>query len=456
MRWHLVGLQEWERSREASCPRSVTFQHTNNCRSLLLPSWLGPAHREYRCPSIDILTCSSKSTQYYTLTHYAVPLSAAGFDGKQSALVAACLAALLTLTSGEHLTLRVQAHADRSMCRLASHAFVKPLSELAAYHAGGGVIPRDTNSSTATEFIRSLAGIETPDLASLIKPEALDTCDFIQVVHMPNGPRRQGVIMKVATRQYVEYAWENYVWHLVTAIGYSLQHNYDLLIYNQLEELPAGRPPHFSKILGAQNALFEMHYNWVFWTDLDAWSSPGSSVSLAHLLQGPESLIMQGEQDLCAAMMLFKRTEATMDFLREYWDEGAKGCCAEHPFDQRGMLRVLGRRLAVESGNNRTMPADDILLWPKNIWPLPFRSNFVKFVEFDPEWPSVQMHSALGFWAGSIDRQRPALLYHHGHGRVHLLGELGIMQRLVLDLIGWEPTFSRAHSACPGCMPGSL
>jgi len=222
--------------------------------------------------------------------------------------------------------------------------------------------------------------------------------------------------------------------------------------YHAIQQLLVGDPEHgHPPLLDA-----------VLVSDLDTLHNltPSPDVSLDRLMaQLPpgKSIVVQAEYDLCACVLVFRRTE----FLRNKWlpaylRECDAGYCVRHSYDQLAFYAILfdtlngahGRHLdgnvCRHVGRSRCQidtfpdlddPAVATLDWPE-----------FAFVPQTGTAEAPQLQSCMGLW-GRCDHN-PALVYHYGHTNYAKRGRAETVQQLAKAVHAQRCKRNPARSEC--------
>lgn len=116
--------------------------------------------------------------------------------------------------------------------------------------------------------------------------------------------------------------------NLYTMWRYASSNNYGLELYVHNTTLPANVPPYFVKLWGVRQ-LFDTGYSYVLGLDWDIYISPHTAppLSLFYSEYPDAALLLQGEFNFCAGVLLWRNSPAAHRILDEWWQMALTGCC---------------------------------------------------------------------------------------------------------------------------------
>lgn len=218
-------------------------------------------------------------------------------------------------------------------------------------------------------------------------------------------------LLKAGTDGY----WKQFKLSLLSAELFAQQHGLPFFIYDGSAKhfRALNQPPHMAKKDGILK-LFELGYEFVFFTDFDMVFTPGSMCfPILPIVQPGVELLLQQEKDTNTGALIFHNSPWSVKFLLDWSSFAASGCCNQHPFDQIAFghvlfsyFRLYNRKLR-SPRNNYTQPRTVFHL-------LRGRPAEVGFQE-QPALASCWLEGLKKpFWRGcSLNRQ--TLLYHTKH-----------------------------------------
>ena len=218
-------------------------------------------------------------------------------------------------------------------------------------------------------------------------------------------------LLKAGTDGY----WRQFELSILSAELFAQRHGLPFYIYDGAAEhfRMLNQPPHMAKKDGIL-ALFELGYEFVFFTDFDMVFTPSSMCSsVLRIVQPDVELLLQQEKDTNTGALIFHKSPWSIKFLQEWSSFAASGCCHQHPFDQIAFRHVLLSYFRLY--DRKLKSPQNISIQPRTVFHL---------LQGRPPEVGFQEHPALTscwlkgmkrpFWRGcSLNRQ--TLLYHTKH-----------------------------------------
>jgi hypothetical protein len=148
--------------------------------------------------------------------------------------------------------------------------------------------------------------------------------------------------------------------NIYTIWCYARQHGYGLELYVHGKSLPHALPVFFIKVSGVRYLFNTLGYQHALYLDMDTFTSPHSAPPLSLFFgEFPAaSLLLQAEDNLCAAAMLWRNTPDAALLLQAWWDLGAAGCCPTFPHDQTALKHLVLLYAANITGRPWVYPPD--------------------------------------------------------------------------------------------------
>lgn len=286
-------------------------------------------------------------------------------------------------------------------------------------------------------------------LATNIMPKVLGGCHYVSLTsplgridHMSNitdqaaealpardAGAKVALLFSSDGAPRVRYHLQMYPAYLTTHWFYAVSNSYDLLLFTHPSKFPPKVPGHFSKVFAARGALYALGYDHLLAADWDSMISPMTAVPFPLLtLDWPGAAIyLQAEENMCSAVIIYRRCPATQALLDEWWALGRTGMFAESLYDQAALKHILGPEIRSSTGEESAYP-DNTVATAIEPPPIPLallykhkatligRSHFgfVNLHESHRPW-QVSLHTCRGQWGGCIPRDAPALVHHTGH-----------------------------------------
>jgi hypothetical protein len=236
--------------------------------------------------------------------------------------------------------------------------------------------------------------------------------------------------------------------HLATHLHYARHHGYAVVLRIRTMPMPPGMPAYFTKVPAVYGALFGLRACYVLGVDWDSYVDPLAAVPLPALTADfPRAGIwLQFEENICAGVVIYRRSPATRRLLHEWWELGLTGAYQESFHDQSALKTLVLRHLA--NVTRLPMFGSPLMLRRDADYVFPKLSVFataktalrngsdVGFVGMHaPHRRSqVALTSCMQHWKGCIPADAPALVRHHGHARPREAAQEG---RLVEAALGW-------------------
>lgn len=316
-----------------------------------------------------------------------------------------------------------------------------------------------------------------------LRSEVASPSNFRTTAALPGSPPLPRVAISVPQDSVTILQGNLEQWgaHLLTHWFYAESLGYDLFLYVHQERMPVDVPGHFTKIPAIYGVLFGMGYDYALHIDWDAFIDPMAAIPITHFAaQWPNaSILVQAEPKICNAVVIYKQSNATQDFLEAWWQEGLTGEYNSFIRDQAAFKQVLQTYLVQVTRSGFFYPEG-----PKEFHEPPgpqFNAFFkfesvlrersaIGFVGLDKPHNTmrVSLHSCLGQWAGCIPEGAPVLAQHSGHiarTRVYkhaLLRAIWSWHRILMAKHGVDQRIGevRHHAfpslhACKSCTPCS-
>lgn len=281
-------------------------------------------------------------------------------------------AAASTAASGSLLKLFARASALKLRSKLQQEwtAALQPFSAQPAQHAQDARnLPagfhNDTNSSSASPA-RSSSSIASPARSSSASPAQGSNCKSVglapqsALAKTASSPPKTALLLVLGDWGSLQRMLSLYAINLYTIWCYARQHGYGLELYVHGEPLPHAMPVFFIKVSGVQYLFNTLGYQHVLYLDMDTFTSPHSAPPLS-LFYGEfpaASLLLQAEDNLCAAAMLWRNNPDAALLLQAWWDLGAAGCCPTFPHDQTALKHLVLLYAANITGQPWVYPPD--------------------------------------------------------------------------------------------------